>query len=62
MSTPTNPVCVSLSSQNRFQALLDEIVQQEEQEMEQVSNCLVITSRCELFKVLSSKYQPLQKS
>uniref|UniRef100_A0A3B5MDK6 TAF7 RNA polymerase II, TATA box binding protein (TBP)-associated factor n=1 Tax=Xiphophorus couchianus TaxID=32473 RepID=A0A3B5MDK6_9TELE len=47
---------------NRFQALLDEIVQQEEQEMEQVSNCLVITSRCELFKALGSKYQPLQKS
>lgn len=36
MSTPTDLVCVSLLSQNRFQALLDEIIQQEEREMEQV--------------------------
>lgn len=32
----TNPVFAALSSQNRFQALLDEIIQQEEREMEQV--------------------------
>lgn len=32
----TNPVFVALYLQNRFQALLDEIIQQEEREMEQV--------------------------
>lgn len=36
----TNPVFVTLPLQNRFQALLDEIIQQEEREMEQVKTLI----------------------
>lgn len=36
VNSKTNHACPSLFSQNRFQALLDEIIQQEEREMEQV--------------------------
>lgn len=47
----SNKSCLSpLPSQNRFQALLDEIIQQEEREMEQVRNFCVkkAVGRCSL--------------
>lgn len=51
----TNPVFATLPLQNRFQALLDEIIQQEEREMEQVKTLLPKRGnewkmpRCEIF-------------
>lgn len=50
----TNPVFAALSSQNRFQALLDEIIQQEEREMEQVKTFSRKINAIEAPRLLSS--------